>query len=322
MKKLMLLLVLLFFSYNIVSKIPDRSVHLIVCDVGQGDAILIQQGYFQALIDTGPDESVTSCLRSHMPKEDKKIDILVLTHYDNDHIGGFAASKELYQFGEIYAPLTDKKESQVFLELEESFLALLKQGTVLKQPILGQQIAYHNFSLEYNSPELIFSFITPTFLETDWQIALQAFQAGTREPETQFSWWQDFLTEKSHFPEQLESVNDRSISFLIQYGDLKIFLSGDLEEGTELSILESRLIAGLDILKVAHHGSKSSSSMPFLLETHPETALISSGEGNSFGHPATEVLERLSLFAQQIGRTDHSGELHLVLKSDFYYFLK
>ena len=321
MKKLLLLLLLLFFAYEILTKLPDKAVHLIVCDVGQGDAILIQQGYFQALIDTGPDEKAVSCLQKHLPIFDKKIDLLVLTHYDNDHIGGFAAINKLYDFSQIYTSLSDSKDSKVFLELEQSFLSLVEQGTVIKQPILGQQIAYRDFSLEDSSPEILFTFITPIFLESQWQTQLQAFQAGSRLPEAQIQQKTALEAIFSDNFERQESVNDRSISLLMQYGQLNIFLSGDLEAETEASIVESGLIIPLDILKVAHHGSKTSSTASFLLETRPETALISVGESNQFGHPATEVLVRLSQFAHMIARSDSDGELELVLKNDFYYFL-
>jgi competence protein ComEC len=73
-----------------------------VCDVGQGDAILVQHGTFIILIDTGPDSSILECLSQEMPFLSSKIDVLILTHSDWDHIGGVESVLESYQVGEVW----------------------------------------------------------------------------------------------------------------------------------------------------------------------------------------------------------------------------
>lgn len=91
-------------------------------------------------------------------------------------------------------------------------------------------------------------------------------------------------------------LNNNSIVCKVNYKDVSILFTGDIEEIAERSILEvygSRNVLKADILKVAHHGSKSSSIMEFLAEVKPQIALIGVGKNNKFGHPNEGVLERL-----------------------------
>jgi len=318
MKRGLLILMILFFLCQLITKFPDKSVNLIFCDVGQGDAILIQQGYFQLLIDTGPDDSLMTCLERHMPFLDKKIDVLVLTHYDSDHIGGFAALANNYQFSTIFTPLSDNKESELFLELNRVFFDLIQQGIPVKQPILGQQMAYQNFSLVGEEPQLLLTFLTPANLEWEFLQNIHFFQTESRLPETILS---AVDHENLQFLEAKESINNRSIALLFEYGQLRVFLSGDLEEEGELSIIKSALIDRVDILKVAHHGSKNSSSSTFLSQVRPEIALISVGKNNKFDHPSPEVLNNFHDLFCQVVRTDQSGEIKIrLLKDNFYIF--
>jgi competence protein ComEC len=318
MKRGLFLSFICIFLWQYYIKFPDKSAQLVVCDVGQGDAIIIQQGLFQVLIDTGPDESVLACLNRHLPIFDKKIDVLVLTHYDDDHIGGFSSVAESYQISTIFAPLSDQKENQAFLELNRVFFDLIEQGTELKQPILGQQMAYQHFSLDKHEPQLLFTFLTPTDLEWDFLQSFHFFQAESRLPETRLS----ALNQENlkNFIKK-ESTNDRSIALLLEYGQLRIFLSGDLEEKGELSILKSALIDQVDILKVAHHGSKTSSSGIFLSQVRPELALISVGKNNKFSHPSLEVLANLRAVFSQVIRTDQIGDIKINLLSNKFYLL-
>lgn len=318
MKRGLLILLLLFFLWELLSKFPDKSIELIVCDVGQGDAILLQQGQFQLLIDTGPDEAVLSCLNRHLPFLDKKIDVLVLTHYDDDHIGGFASLTNSHQISTIFAPLTDEKQSKLFLELNQIFFDLIEQGTQLKQPILGQQMAYQEFSLDQSEPQLLLTFLTPANLEYEFLQNLHFFQADSRLPETRLS---AVKGENLANFSKIESTNNRSIALLLEYGHLKIFLSGDLEEEGELSIVGSDLLDQVDILKVAHHGSKTSSSEVFLSQVRPEIALISVGKNNQFNHPSPEVLDNLQGIFARIIRTDQSGDIKIRLLNDKFYIL-
>ena len=67
----------------------DSDLHIVACDVGQGDAILIQKSRTQILIDSGSGNKVLDCLGRHMPFWDRQIELAISTHIDKDHSGGF-----------------------------------------------------------------------------------------------------------------------------------------------------------------------------------------------------------------------------------------
>ncbi|MEK7064309.1 MAG: MBL fold metallo-hydrolase, partial [Patescibacteria group bacterium] len=71
-----------------VLALPDDRLHLVVCDVGQGDAILVSYKTTQMLVDGGPNASVLKCLGDHMPFYDRRIEVVVLTHPQADHMNG------------------------------------------------------------------------------------------------------------------------------------------------------------------------------------------------------------------------------------------
>ncbi len=107
------------------------------------------------------------------------------------------------------------------------------------------------------------------------------------------------------------SINDGSAMMRLVYGDTKVMLTGDATHKTENIVLGENTKENLDsdILKVGHHGSRTSTSMKFVESVSPQYALISSGEGNSYGHPHREVLNNLMSAKSQILRTDESGTI-------------
>lgn len=316
MKIFFLLGFLSILLWELLTKWPDEHFHLLVCDVGQGDAILLEYGQMQVLIDTGPDESLMTCLDKHLPFWDKKIDVLILTHYDDDHIGGFATLSQTYVIDYIFLPLTDYKESEVFLELKARISALQEQGTIVKEPFLGQQIAFSkispNYQAKYNSIEnseksLLLTFLTPMTLNPEeYEILEETNSFLWQRPEDKLSAedWQKLAYK--------ESDNNGSVAVFAQFNQLKVLLLGDLESTRELAIIKAGLTTRIDIQKVGHHGSKTSSSLDFLWKLRPETALISCGLNNKFGHPSPEVLNNFALIDAQILRTDHLGVIEIV----------
>lgn len=299
--------------WELFTKWPDEHFHLIVCDVGQGDAILLEYKQMQILIDTGPDESLLTCLNKELGFWDKKIDVLIITHFDDDHIGGFTALSKVYEISYIFLPLTHYKESKVFLELKTQINTLQKQGTILKEPFLGQQIAFSkispNHQAKYNSinkqqNSLLLTFLTPMALDLEEQKSLE--ETGSflwQGPEQYLSAedWQKMAYKISD--------NDGSIAVFVQFGELKVLLTGDLESARELALIKSDLITKVDIQKAGHHGSKTSSALAFLEKTRPELALISCGLNNKFNHPNPEVLTNFQAIGAKILRTDHFGTI-------------
>ncbi len=103
--------------------------------------------------------------------------------------------------------------------------------------------------------------------------------------------------------------NDDSVVVEVAFGDVAILLAGDIGAGIERAILPHLTPARVRILKVAHHGSRTSSSRELLEGWRPHVALISCGRGNPFGHPASDVLNRLDAVGATIYRTDRDGQI-------------
>ena len=114
------------------------------------------------------------------------------------------------------------------------------------------------------------------------------------------------------------SDNNGSIAIFAQFGEVKLLLLGDLESTREVALLSNGLITEVDMQKVGHHGSNSSSSHEFLSKTRPEIALISCGLNNQFHHPNEDVLSRFISINSQILRSDQLGTI--VLLSDGHNF--
>lgn len=104
-------------------------------------------------------------------------------------------------------------------------------------------------------------------------------------------------------------ANDKSIVARLDSGENSFLFTGDIESGAEKEILESGENVDIDILKVAHHGSKYSSFEEFLDAASPKEAVISVSATNSYGHPTKEVLEALKKRNIEIFRTDEVGDI-------------
>ena len=102
-----------------------------------------------------------------------------------------------------------------------------------------------------------------------------------------------------------DNLNLSSITLLMQYGNNKFLFMGDAEEENE----ETRDWPKVDLLKVGHHGSNTSSSDKFLNETKPTYSIIMAGEGNSYGLPTEETLNKLKNIGSTIYRTDLNGTI-------------
>ncbi len=113
-----------------------------------------------------------------------------------------------------------------------------------------------------------------------------------------------------------ESENERSLVLRYAYGDTSVLFTGDLEAKEELLLERNNLIEETDILKVSHHGSKTASTESFLQALTPDTAVISCGANNLYGHPHKEVLERLSACGAEILRTDEMGSIVVTISPE------
>lgn len=252
-------------------------------DVGQGDAILIRLPYDQEiyLIDTGGTIRLNKeewqrkkhefsvgndILIPYLQKEGiKKIDKLIVTHGDADHIG---AAQELLSNITVKEVVFGRKEQEAILEKAVKKQALEKEVKISE---VGE-----GESWRVNEAE--FFVLAPTGKE--------------------------------------RSENNASIVLWAKLGGITWLFTGDLEEEGEKGLVATYPDLRADVLKVAHHGSNTSSIMPFLNAVQPNMAIISVGERNRYGHPHKEVIERFEKMGIEIWRTDKQGAISYVFKEE------
>jgi len=113
--------------------------------------------------------------------------------------------------------------------------------------------------------------------------------------------------------------NDTCIVAKLIYGENSFLFTGDISAKTEKELVSSRENIYVDVLKVAHHGSKYSTSDLFLAALEPKIAVISVGAKNTYGHPTPEVLQRLDKFGIKVERTDTNGNVDFVSDGNKLY---
>ena len=111
-------------------------------------------------------------------------------------------------------------------------------------------------------------------------------------------------------------LNDNSLTVRLTYGNRSFLMTGDLEAAAERRLAASGAIDPVDVLKVAHHGSRTSSAAAFLRAARPSLAVISSGAGNRYGHPSPTVLRRLHDAGVRVLRTDRGGGVIVTTDGD------
>jgi competence protein ComEC len=299
---ILLLLLILATVLLVTIQWPDDYTHVIFCDVGQGDAILISNGFWQALVDGGPNDEVLFCLNRHMPLWDRNIELVVATHADQDHINGLIDVLKQYRVSNLL--ISDHKDTATF----NSFARIIENrvvndGMKLLEPILGQEIRLSDvFSMQILAPN-----------NQEMAIYGEENQGST---ETILS---DIL-DKSN--QDYLSSNDRSIVLLLTINKVGVMLMGDLEQSGELALIDKGLTAKTSVVKIGHHGAKTSTNMRFLEEVQPELGVISCAENNKFSHPDPLTLENLSKIGVKIHRTDLNGELELISDGEKYWLVQ
>ena len=110
-------------------------------------------------------------------------------------------------------------------------------------------------------------------------------------------------------------LNNNAIVFKLIYKSFKMLFTGDIEKEAENLLLSNYFDLKATVLKVGHHGSKTSSTQEFLEKVSPKIALIGVGQDNKFGHPSSDVIERLKNQGAKIYRTDEDGEISILINN-------
>lgn len=270
---------LLLVVWGAVLSYPDSKVHLIFCDVGQGDAILVTYGKNQILIDAGPNRQGLNCLSENMPFWDKTLELVILTHPEADHMAGLISVFEQYQVGKLIANSL-ASETGVFSNLRAK---VIEKQIAVYSPENGDKIQVG---------KLEFKILFP-FEKLGDEIV-----------------WKDKRNFKILGISTQEKFNETAIVTELDFGDFKALLTGDIGMQTEREINDE--LGRVNVLKVAHHGSKGSTSEQFLNQVSPSLAVISAGFANRYGHPSGEVLDRLKSKSIRVLRTDLDGTVEVV----------
>ena len=260
-----------------VFSLENQKLEIIFFDIGQGDSILINaKDNQQILIDGGPNDFVVDKLGKTLPFYDKKIELIILTHPDKDHISGLIEIVKRYKVDKI---LTTGIECST---------------EVCR--VLSEQIQKKKIPMEIAQAGQTISIGDNIFL-------------GILNPLENLS------------GKEFKNRNDTSIVAKLIIGENSILLTGDITSKTEEKLIENNFNLQSDFLKIAHHGSKYSTSENFLKEVSPETAIISVGK-NSWGMPTKEVLEKLDRKKIKVYRTDIDGDVRIILEEDDFKIKK
>jgi beta-lactamase superfamily II metal-dependent hydrolase len=116
----------------------------------------------------------------------------------------------------------------------------------------------------------------------------------------------------TYLGQRVEDLNASSIVNKVRYGSTSLLFTGDTPQVNEQAMLETGFDLKADILKVAHQGSRTSSSEQFIKAVAPNLAVIPVGRDNRYGHPHLEVVDRLNKLVSKVLRTDQTGDIKLV----------
>lgn len=258
-KKIIVIILLLSIGTSYIYKNIQKDLYINFIDVGQGDSTLITTQFNKKiLIDGGGSEfgstfdvGEKTLLPYLLKKKIHKLDYVIISHFDSDHVGGILTILEELNVKQVLIP-----KQVEYSENYNKFLDIIKKRNI-KIKIVEEG---NTINIDKN-----------TYLDILWP-------------------------EEKQIKDNV--LNNNSLIVRLCYKNFKMLFTGDIEEIAEQRLLQKyenteKLTA--DILKVAHHGSKSSSIAEFLEKVNPRIALIGVGKNNKFGHPNAGVLDRLNM---------------------------
>ena len=280
---------------------PPKELEIAALDVGQGDGFVLRKGALVFTIDNGSTSKNLFPEQIFFPyckaKRIQHIDYALLTHCDRDHISGIQA-------------LLEKNPS-----ISLSHLILPASALQDHRYDLLKRLAYnHGADVSYwqKGDELVFSEqgICLSAKKTAW--AENPSTSKKRGPDTK----DHQLHIRCFYPNDstyIEEANAHSIGCLLEYGHFRMLFTGDMPKESEEALLENcretEASPIVDVLKLAHHGSKTSSCPSFLSETQAKFALFSYGKKNRYGHPHKNTVENCQKYRLFPLETAKLGEI-------------
>ena len=283
--KVKYILAIIIFLSLAIKLIPENlKIHFI--DVGQGDSSLIITPQNKTiLIDGGGSSSSdfdvgkSTLIPYILDRGFIKIDVVIISHFDQDHIAGILTVLQELKVGKVYI----SKQIEISENYEKFFEIVNDKKIKVYEVVAGNRI-----HIEKN---LYFDVLWPT----ENQIATNV-------------------------------LNNNAIVCNLHYRDFSMLFTGDIEEIAEKEILElysqHNNLLKTNILKIGHHGSKTSSTSEFLDVLKPQIAVIGVGKNNKFGHPNDGVLQRINDLNCKIFRTDLNGEISIEVNKNSKFKIK
>ncbi len=253
-------------------RLPDGKLKIMFMDVGQGDGILIRSGSGVTYMIDGGSSSTDELYRYKLESALKYNAVKIIDYAIITH--------------------TDMDHMSGVLEMLDDRGA----GSIRIKNILVPDIENNtNHAVLVNKAKE--KNINVIDLHTGHELNEKELRLKCLHPDT------DFRT---------EDVNGYSAVIELEYGAFKAIFTGDMETDGERLLLDGHRLSGdYDLLKVAHHGSKSSSGEAFIGEVSPSVSVVSAGENNIYGHPSPEVVERLKKSGSKLYVTAKQGQINI-----------
>lgn len=236
-------------------------------DVGQGDAIFIESPTRrQVMIDSGSSDIILRRLAGEINFFDRKIDLMIETHPDADHITGFVNTLSRYEIANV---------------VETYFTGTTDTFHILENKIDEEDaerfVAHRGDKIDLGGGAVL-TFIHPNI-----------YRDNNIKP---------------------KDTNEASVVVLLNYKEMNFLFMGDLPKEKENEIIMSSLVPrNITVLKVGHHGSKTSSSDMFINYLKPVYSVLSVGKDNRYGHPSVNVIETLTKYSQVVMSTADYGNI-------------
>ncbi len=295
--------VMILFSF--LNSLPDGKLHMVFCNVGQGDAAYIRfPDGRDALIDGGPNNSVLACLGRHMPFWDRTLDLVILTHPEKDHMNGVISVLSRYNV-----------ISLVRSDVSAGTEGFTKFEDIIRQKRIPVKLASRGLTMRVGSVSLFTIWPSSEYIARIKQDNSSVGYISSVSPRV--------------LGATITNLNDASVVLHLRYGLFDAFLPGDADAEVDPGILSGMPVIpdGLEVLKVPHHGSKAGMTDSLISRLYTSTAsgggylqsknssqplaVVSVGK-NSYGHPSSEMVAKLEKKGVRIVRTDLSGDIEII----------
>ncbi|MCH8910076.1 MAG: ComEC/Rec2 family competence protein [Chloroflexi bacterium] len=238
------------FAGSALTDTPSQDLTITFFETNRGDMILVETPSGARLLIDGGDDSdlAVQNLESVLPPLDRRIDVVLSTHPDADHLGGLQRIVERFDVGTIIDSGVPHNSA-----IYESWTHLID---------------------EFAGDERVITALAGVVVALDDDVALTVLQTNCT------------LVECSNF-------NDESVVTRLDFRDVSFLLTSDITSSAETDLLLTNQRVKSTVLKVGHHGSRTSTSPVFLDAVDPAVAIVTTGIKNQFGHPHDEVMNRL-----------------------------